>query len=73
MSICIDLCMSRLQSQIVRHDNRIETTVYCLYVGVVRLGNFTSLLGLVECHFCLIIFQMNTPNLMLDILFSTGP
>ena len=45
MSICIDLCMSRLQSQIVCHDNRIETTVYCLYVGVVRLGNFTSLLA----------------------------
>ena len=42
MSICINLCMSRLQSQIVRHNNWIEATIYYLYVGVVRLGNFTS-------------------------------
>ena len=35
----------------VCHNNRIEATVYYLYVGVVRLGNFTSLLGLVECYF----------------------
>ena len=50
MSKCIDLCMSQLQPQIVCHNNRIEATVYYLYVGVVRLGNFASLLGLVECY-----------------------
>ena len=45
MSICIDLCMSRPQSQIVCHNNRIEVTVYYLYVGVERLGNFRKLTG----------------------------
>ena len=38
---------------IVCHNNRIKATFYCLYVGIVRLRNFTSLNtgSVVECYF----------------------
>ena len=41
------------QEPIVCHNNRIKATFYCLYVGIVRLWNFTSLNtgSVVECYF----------------------
>ena len=66
VDMCRDLWrMPRLHCII--HNNRIEATFYYLHVSVGETWELHKLTGsVVECYFF-------TPNLMLDILFSSSP